>query len=231
MMLWSAILLGLGGSLHCVAMCGPIAMALPLTAREKGIVILQSLLYNFGRISTYTLMGFFFGFMGWGVALSGYQNALSIILGVLLLLTALFSLSIERKLFTQSFFSKLLQYVKDKLANLLSIRNHSSAYRIGLLNGLLPCGLVYVALAGSLATANHWGGALYMFVFGLGTIPLMLAVMLFGKWSKPFFRNFQKWIPYALFLFGVYLIYRGMMLEIPKELNFWEANNFPMLCH
>ncbi|MFK7806256.1 MAG: sulfite exporter TauE/SafE family protein [Saprospiraceae bacterium] len=231
MILWSAILLGLGGSLHCVAMCGPIAMALPLTAREKSQVIFQSLLYNLGRVSTYALMGFFFGFMGWGIALSGYQNVLSVALGVLLLVTAVSSFSIEQKLFSNTFLTRILQSITKKLGELLAIHNNTSAYRIGLVNGLLPCGLVYVALAGSLATGNHWSGALYMLLFGLGTLPLMLGVMIFGKWSKPFFQSFRKFIPYGLFVFGVYLIYRGMLLEVPRELSFWEANNFPMLCH
>ncbi len=231
MIFWSAILLGLGGSLHCVAMCGPITMALPLTAREKSVVIFQSLLYNLGRISTYALMGFFFGLMGWGVSLAGYQNWLSIGIGLSLLIVALTSLIFKKEILETAAFSKTLKPITNHLAHLLSIKNNSSAYRIGLVNGLLPCGLVYIALASSLATGNHWNGAIYMFLFGLGTVPLMLVVMLFGKWSKSFFRSFRRWIPYGLFLFGVYLIYRGMMLEIPRELSFWEANNFPMLCH
>lgn len=231
MIFWSAILLGLGGSLHCVAMCGPIAMALPLTAKEKWAVIFQSLLYNLGRITTYSLMGFFFGLMGWGIALAGYQNILSIGLGIVLLLSAIFTLSLEQNLLQHSLFNRYLQKVMDKLRKLLSIRNKSSAYRIGLLNGLLPCGLVYIALAGSLATGNHWEGALYMLLFGLGTLPLMLGVMIFGKWSKPFFLSFQRLIPYGLFVFGVYLVYRGMMVEVPENVGFLQVGSLKDLCH
>ena len=230
MIFWSAILLGLGGSLHCVAMCGPIAMALPLTTREKWAVIFQSLLYNLGRITTYGLMGFFFGLMGWGIALSGYQNILSIGLGIVLLLSAVFTLSLERNLLQHSVFNRFLQKVMGQLQVLLSIRNKSSAYRIGLLNGLLPCGLVYIALAGSLATGNHWAGALYMLLFGLGTLPLMLGVMVFGKWSKRFFVRFQQLIPYGLLVFGVYLVYRGMMVEVPENVGFLQVGSLRELC-
>lgn len=231
MMFWSAILLGLGGSLHCVAMCGPIAMALPLTTREKWTVILQSLLYNFGRISTYGIMGFFFGLMGWGISLTGYQNGLSIGLGIMLILSAIFTLSIERNLFQHPVFTKQIQRVMGKLQKLLAIRNNSSAYRIGLLNGLLPCGLVYIALAGSLATGSHWSGAFYMVLFGLGTLPLMLIIMLFGKWSKRFFIRFQQLVPYGLFMFGIYLVYRGVMVEVPEEVGFLQVGSMWDLCH
>ena len=231
MILWSALLLGLAGSIHCVGMCGPIAMALPLTAREKSAVILQSLLYHLGRVTTYAMMGFFFGLLGWGVALIGYQNILSIGMGVLLLITALFTLSIEKKLFSQPIITRFFNRIKNKLAQLLSIRGKSSAFRIGLLNGLLPCGLVYIAIAGSVATGSHLLGAAYMAAFGLGTLPLMLGVMVFGNHSKQWFARFRKLIPYGLFVFGLFLIYRGVVVEIPMELSFWEAGNFPVMCH
>jgi len=230
-MWWTALLLGLAGSIHCIGMCGPIAMALPLTAREKTIVVVQSLLYNFGRITTYALMGFLFGLMGWGVALVGYQNLLSIGIGMVLLVAALFTLSLDRKLLTQPFFTRFFNLIKNKLSQLLTIRGQGSAFRIGLLNGLLPCGLVYIALAGSVATGNHFKGALYMATFGLGTIPLMLSVMVFGKWFRQWIIRFQRFAPYGLFAFGVFLIYRGLVVDIPADLQFWEAMNFPVMCH
>lgn len=231
MIFLSALLLGLGGSIHCIAMCGPIALSLPLTAREKSIVLFQSLLYNLGRISTYALMGFFFGWMGWGIGFLGYQNVFSIGLGFLLIATAFFTLpAIGKKLFRQ-FTPKLpLNKITSQLGKLLSSQSQYSAYRIGLLNGLLPCGLVYVALAGSFTSGNYWSGAMYMIAFGLGTLPLMFGVMIFGNWLKPFLINFQKIIPYGLFLFGGYLIYRGIMLEIPEELGFMQIGNWGGVC-
>ena len=171
MILWSALLLGLAGSIHCVGMCGPIAMALPLTTREKTAVIIQSLLYNLGRITTYALLGCIFGLLGWGITLLGYQNILSIGMGVILILTALFTISIEQKLLANTILTKLIGQLKNKLAKLLSVQNNGSAFRIGLLNGLLPCGLVYLALAGSITTGSYLMGTLYMTAFGFGSLP------------------------------------------------------------
>ncbi len=182
-MFWTALLLGLGGSIHCVAMCGPIALALPLSAKEKRTLLIQSLIYNLGRISTYGAMGLFFGWIGWGIALAGYQNLLSISIGVFLIVTAFLSFSVEQKLFQHSIFEKALHQIKNKLTTLLQIDSKSSAYTIGLLNGLLPCGLVYIALAGAVATSHYLLGAFYMLAFGFGTLPLMLGLMIFGKSS------------------------------------------------
>lgn len=228
---WAAFILGLFGSLHCVGMCGPIAMALPLTTRERSQVIFHSLLYHSGRITTYAMMGLFMGLMGWGIGLAGYQKAFSIGLGAILIVTAIFSISIEQKMMQNALFQRLFQYVKTRLGKLLSIRNKSSAYKIGLLNGILPCGLVYIALAGSITGGNAASGALYMAAFGLGTLPMMLGVMIFGNLNKKIFYRFRKWIPVGLVLFGALLIYRGMVLDIPFDLKFWEDNNFPTMCH
>lgn len=237
MILLTALLLGLGGSIHCIGMCGPIALALPLTAKEKTIVVLQSLLYHFGRIVTYSIIGWILGFLGWGLALIGYQNVLSIVLGLVLIIAALFSLQlpIYKKLVLQqkslSIWNNTIQKIQKWMSKYLKIRSYRSALMIGLLNGLLPCGLVYVALVGALSTSNYWLGGLYMFFFGLGTLPLMLSVMLFGKWSSRFLQKFQKLIPYSLFLLGTFLIYRGFLIEIPTNLSFWELMNNPPMCH
>lgn len=171
------------------------------------------------------------GLMGWGIFLAGYQKAFSISFGILFVIMALFSYSFERQMMgytiVQSFFNK----VKNKLSALLSIRNNSSAFKIGLLNGILPCGLVYVALAGSVTGGDVLFGAVYMAAFGLGTLPMMVAVMVFKNLQKNFFVRFRRWIPVGLFLFGLLMIYRGIMLDVPLDLKFWEANNFPTMCH
>lgn len=231
MAIYAGFILGLLGSLHCVGMCGPLAMALPLTASEKRTVIFQSLLYNLGRIMTYSLMGLAMGLLGWGIALAGYQKIFSIALGIGLIISAIFSFSLESRLLRNSWLQKRFAAIKSKLTQLLSIRGNFSAIRIGLLNGLLPCGLVYVALAGAIATGKVFTGALYMAAFGLGTLPLMLGVMTFGHLFKRSFFKIRKWIPVGLAIFGALLIYRGIMLDIPMNLQFWEANNFPVMCH
>lgn len=227
----SALTIGLVGSLHCVGMCGPIALAIPLTTPERNQVIFQSFLYHMGRITTYALLGLVMGLMGWGIALAGYQKGLSIGFGVMLILVAVFSISIEQRMMQNGIVKKGFNAIKTKLAQLLSITNRSSAFSIGLLNGILPCGLVYLALAGAVVNGQLLGGALYMFLFGVGTLPLMIGVMAFGKLGGRYLPRFRKIIPYALVLFGCLLIYRGLMLEIPISLDLWEANNFEVRCH
>lgn len=231
MELWAAFILGLFGSLHCVGMCGPIVMALPLTAREKGQVVFQATLYHLGRIFTYALMGLFMGLLGWGIGLAGYQKAFSIILGAGLIVMAVFSVSIERRMMQTSLFQRIFEQVKKKLSGALSINSRSSAFRIGMLNGILPCGLVYVALAGAVTSLTATNGAVYMAAFGFGTLPMMLGVMVFGNLFRKHLLRFRKLIPIGLVLFGALLIYRGVVLEVPFDLKFWEDTNFQPMCH
>ncbi|MEM8907889.1 MAG: sulfite exporter TauE/SafE family protein [Bacteroidota bacterium] len=230
-MLWSALLLGLGGSLHCIGMCGPIALALPLSAQEQWEVIRQALIYHLGRVLTYVFLGGVFGGLGWGMALLGYQNGLSIFLGMVLIMAALFSFSMESAFFRFPILTNALPRLKNKLLRQFKINGQQAAFKIGLLNGLLPCGLVYMALAGALATGHYVWGMLYMCIFGLGTLPLLLALMVFGKYSRSFLPKLRQLQPFFLFGFGLFLIYRGMLLEVPTELTFWEATRFPIRCH
>lgn len=229
--LWVAFSIGLFGSLHCVGMCGPIVMALPLSSKEKNHVILQSLLYHVGRITTYAFMGLFMGLMGWGILLAGYQKSLSIILGVLLIVSAFFSFSLERQLFAHRGFQKFYDRVKSRLGRALRIQNNFSAFNVGLLNGILPCGLVYVALATAVASGGPVSGALYMALFGLGTLPMMVGVMIFRNlYQRPLLR-LRKLIPAGLVLFGALLIYRGVMLEVPEDISLFGLGNLPVMCH
>ena len=231
MWLWSAFTLGLFGSLHCLGMCGPIAMALPLSATEKRSVVRQSLLYNFGRVASYSILGLIMGLLGWGVLIAGYQKSLSVILGAILILAALFSVSIENQIFKLRFFNRIFEGIKSIMGRLMSVNAYSNSFKIGLVNGVLPCGMVYIALAGALTSGGLTKATLYMTLFGLGTLPMMMAVMLFSNFNKRFFSKFRKWLPLIMFVFGLILIKRGLALEIPLDFSFWEANNFPLMCH
>lgn len=212
MFILSALLLGLAGSLHCVLMCGPIALALPLSQAERSMVLLKTLLYNFGRITTYIFMGLVFGLMGWGIALAGYQSAISISLGVLLILMVLFSITIEKRINKFPIINKGVGQLKKLIAKTFKRNTLLANYKLGLLNGLIPCGLVYVALAGALASGGVFEGALYMFFFGLGTLPLMAAVMLL---RKRFIKAnlFRRLSPYLTILVGILFIYRGIVVD------------------
>jgi uncharacterized protein len=210
----SGLTIGFLGSVHCLGMCGPIALTLPVF-RLSGIKRVRSIaFYNVGRAITYAILGMLFGLVGAGFHLFGWQQWLSIVAGVLILLILLsgrFSLSGARVLqpFTNRVKSRLGVFLKeDKTAG--------SYLGIGLLNGLLPCGLVYVAIAASIATGSVGGGALLMFSFGLGTIPMMATTMAFGRYISVHNRQrINKVAPYVIGAMAVLLILRGMNLGIP----------------
>jgi hypothetical protein len=174
----SALTLGLLGSFHCVGMCGPIALAIPLKTDSWLARIFGGVLYNLGRAITYAVMGAVFGLLGRGLVMSGFQQWVSIIMGAIMILSVI-TPSIYKNRFNAdkgvfSFVGKL----KMSLGKLFAQRSYSSLLMIGLLNGLLPCGLVYFAIAGAIATGSSASGSLFMFIFGLGTLPMLLAFLL-----------------------------------------------------
>ena len=210
--LWTAFLLGLVGSLHCAGMCGPLALALPVAGNTTGGYVLGRVAYNAGRIITYCLLGIVFGLAGWTFLLAGLQRWVSIALGVALLL----GLFASRKLARWNPVTSAVNQLKSGMSVLLRRRSFAGLAVLGLLNGLLPCGLVYVACAGAAATGSTLAGASYMAVFGVGTVPMMLAISLSGKLVPTSLRlKLVKTIPVCVFLLGTLLIVRGMSLGIP----------------
>ena len=142
MELWTAFLIGFIGSFHCVGMCGPIALSLPYQDVTKIKTASNVLLYNFGRITTYALIGLIFGLIGKSIALAGFQQGLSIIVGTLLLLAAFSIINLEKQLVKLPFLDVLFNKVKRRLAQLLNQTNRkrSTLFTVGFLNGFLPCG-------------------------------------------------------------------------------------------
>lgn len=214
-MFLSAIIFGLFGSFHCVGMCGPIAFMLPIDRKNKTKGFFQILSYHFGRLLTYSLIGLLFGLLGKSFYFFGFQQQLSIIVGITMILVILFP-----KVFTKINFSKninkIIFKVKNALGKELKKKGNDTFFTIGFLNGFLPCGLVYMAVFGALATTNAFSGSLYMFLFGLGTIPLMTAVVYLGNFTKGTFRrSVQKAIPVVVIFIGVLFILRGLGLGIP----------------
>ena len=204
MILWSAFLVGIVGSMHCVGMCGPIALALPYQSSTKLGQVANILLYNFGRILTYAALGILIGFFGKTFAIAGMQVYVSIGLGILLLLIAIFTINVERNLLRIPFVNKLNSWVKLKMAKLLREAKRSTLFSLGMLNGLLPCGLVYMAIVGAVSTGSIWQGSAYMALFGLGTLPLMLSTALLGQFVPLRWRNqMRKLIPVFLVAFAI----------------------------
>lgn len=208
--------MGLVGGLHCVGMCGPIALALPVHHRPWSGRILGAIIYNGGRAVTYAILGAVFGAIGMTFAWAGLQQALSITLGVLLLLTALgIQLSsAQNKL--SSGIGRVITPLKTALARRISLKSFPALWITGMLNGLLPCGLVYMAIAGAVATSGITSGALFMMLFGLGTLPAMLGMMLAGSLAGSRMRmHFRKLVPVVIGVMAILLIMRGLNLGIP----------------
>lgn len=215
-MLYTALIFGLISSLHCVGMCGPIALMLPVDRSNEAKKVLQILTYNLGRLLAYASLGLLFGILGKGFFLAGMQQQLSIAVGILMIIVAI----VPEKEFAKYNFSKpiykVISKVKSSLANQFKKKSFQSLFTIGLLNGYLPCGMVYVALFGALAMSSVQMGVLYMILFGIGTIPLMsLIVYISNLLSVSFRSKLQKIIPIIAICIGVLFIMRGLGLSIP----------------
>ncbi|MFZ1731572.1 MAG: sulfite exporter TauE/SafE family protein [Bacteroidota bacterium] len=215
-MLWSGFILGIVGSLHCLGMCGPIVMVLPGSVRERWSFFFGRVLYNVGRAITYAVMGVAVGLIGQSIALAGYQQWLGIIAGTLMILSILLPrVGVGRWLPTGPF-DRVLAVLKARLGRLLGDSSQSSLFTIGILNGFLPCGLVYMALAASLAMGSVPGGAAYMFLFGLGTLPVMFAASYAsGMITGELRRKITRLIPVGVVVLGLLFILRGLSLGIP----------------
>jgi len=211
-----AFFMGLLGSLHCVAMCGPLLLALPSSGKSHSQVIINRIIYQIGRILTYSALGMLIGFISIGAEYKGWQQGLSIVTGGFLLTVGLFTffskhsnsaklIKLQQKLFAP-LFKKIGYWLYKPGGNFIA----------GILNGFLPCGMVYIALATALNTGNTLGGGRFMMLFGLGTLPLMLLTGISGNYIKkiiPF--KLSSWLPTLFLIMGVWFILRGSNLDIP----------------
>jgi sulfite exporter TauE/SafE len=210
-----ALIIGLVGSFHCAGMCGPLALALPLKQDSWGTRIFSAAIYNSGRIFTYALLGALFGFLGFGLAFWGLQRWVSIAMGIIMIFSVIFPV-IFRKLNIEEAVDGFLSGLKRSLGRLFVVRSYTSVFLIGILNGFLPCGLVYLALAGAIISTGPLAGATYMVLFGIGTLPMMLAIPLAGNFASLSFRSaVKKLIPIIIILVGILFILRGLNLGIP----------------
>jgi uncharacterized protein len=214
-LIMAALLMGVLGSFHCVGMCGPLVISLPLNNNSKRAKFFGAVLYNAGRVVTYAVFGLLFGLLGRSFALFGFQQWLSVILGVLIIVFVILpkrAASFEKP----GVVFWLMEKLRSRLGNLFREKNQASFFTMGMLNGLLPCGLVYMAVAGAVATGDIAGSVLFMTFFGLGTLPVMWGVAFFGNYvSLRFRQSIRRAYPYMLLLMACLLILRGMGLGIP----------------
>lgn len=233
-MLWSAFILGLLGSLHCVGMCGPIAFMLPVDRSSQSKKISQISIYHFGRLLAYTSIGLLFGLIGGSLKIFGYQQQLSIAIGILMIIVVLIPYSrFNSNLLTKPLYT-FVSKIKASLGNALRKKTISTFFTIGFLNGFLPCGLVYMAVFGAIGTADIVHGGMFMFLFGLGTVPLMTTAIFIGKFFSPKRKQqIQKLIPVMVVIIGALFIIRGLGLGIPylSPTTINEVVSGQMNCH
>lgn len=215
-MLYSAIIFGLISSFHCVGMCGPIAMMLPVDRNNQAKKVIQIITYHLGKLIAYGSLGLIFGLLGKTFYLAGMQQQLSIFVGILMIVVAL----VPEKVFAKYNFSKpvykVITKVKSSLGQQFKKKSYKSLFTIGLLNGFLPCGMVYVAIFGATAMQSVSLGILYMILFGIGTIPMLTAVVYISNILSFSLRGkIQKTIPIVAVVIGMLFIIRGLGLDIP----------------
>ena len=232
-MYWVAFTLGFFGSLHCVGMCGPLAFGMLAHRSKNAMGLLPDVIfYNLGRLVSYSFLGLIIGIVGGVISLGGFQRGLSIFLGVLLLIVAAFSLNLDVLIGKQRHIQSLYKYISSKLQSFVKMGKSVPSIQAGVINGLLPCGLVYVALMAAVTLSNVWGTIGFMTFFGLGTFPAMIVVVLLPKFLNIKYRLvLQKLYPFFIGLTGIYLIYRGIMSKLPMQLNFIDALHHPIMCH
>ena len=215
-MLWSALILGLLGSFHCVGMCGPIAFMLPVDRSNSFKKITQVFMYHAGRLLAYGLIGLVFGLVGKSLYLFGLQQQLSIAIGIIMIVAIIIPIHVFNRYNFSKPIYKVIGKVKSQLGEALKRKTADTFLTIGFLNGFLPCGLVYMAVFASLAMQSASIGSLYMVLFGLGTIPLMTTAIYVGKFLNTSIKQrIQKAIPVFVIIIGLLFIIRGLGLGIP----------------
>ncbi len=212
-LLITALIMGGIGTMHCIGMCGPLALSLPVVTNSSTSRFFSTLLYNSGRVVTYSILGAIFGIAGSSVAFFGYQQWLSVLMGIIIIaMIFLPGYHISKK----NALTRLFEKLRTQLGKLFTRKNYHSVFFIGLLNGLLPCGLVYMALAGAISTGSVFNSSLFMAAFGLGTLPVMWGLSFFGTFINIRVRQgIRKLYPYLMTGMAILLILRGLGLDIP----------------
>ena len=233
--LTSAFVLGIISNLHCIGMCGPIALAIPLNRTSSLTKIGGIIQYNLGRIFTYTVLGFIVGFIGLGIELIGVLQSLSIISGIAIILYAW-----RKKLFTGKFLpaissNSLQKFTSKSMGKILKNQHPFKLFLLGMLNGILPCGMVYTALITAIIAGHPTYSALSMIIFGLGTLPGMVAITFFAHQLKVKYRSkINHALPYLVSIVGLLIVLRGMNLDIPyispKAVLSQKTNKVEMSC-
>jgi uncharacterized protein len=224
-MIWTALILGLAGSLHCILMCSPLALAV---TSGKGVFI--KVLYNAGRISTYALTGALMAAFGNAISLSGFQMSLTILIGLMLLIMGVSGVTGLRIPFMTSVLSKISLFVKKTFSDFLKRKTLSSVFTLGMVNGLLPCGITYLALTYCLTLASPVDGFNFMVWFGLGTLPAMLGLTsIVGIAIKKYNLSGTRITRYSYVILGLVVITRLFFVQ-HQEIDRAVSHGIILLC-
>ncbi|MCU0417408.1 MAG: sulfite exporter TauE/SafE family protein [Cytophagaceae bacterium] len=222
----SAIVFGLFSSLHCMGMCGPIALALP---RIQGVSMGGvAVVYSLGRTFTYSFIGGIMGAVGYSIQWWGFQQYLSILTGILMIGVSGIYLWKKTWLTMGSGIGRML---KTYFQYFLQKRTLSSIFLLGIVNGALPCGVVYLAATASIGAGSILGSMSYMALFGFGTLPMLVALPLLRQVKTKAFSGWQKWVPLYTCLLGFLLLIRGMGIGIPFISPIQKANTVQCCSH
>jgi sulfite exporter TauE/SafE len=212
----AGFIVGIGGSLHCAGMCGPLALALPAGRGDVRRYVAGRVLYNIGRTVTYVALGLIAGLAGRGIVLAGAQQAVTITIGVVLLLSLVIPRALKRLLPSFTLPERITAKVMELLSTLMRRSSVAALFLIGVLNGLLPCGFVYLGLAAAVTLGDAGRAMLFMAGFGLGTLPVMLAIAVAGKRiQEGVRRQLLRVVPVITAVLAMLLIVRGLNLGIP----------------
>lgn len=208
-MILTAFMLGLAGSLHCVGMCSPLVIAV---TNFKGPQFVNRLVYNMGRIFSYGLLGLVAATFGSLFQFSGFQNVISTALGALLILGGILGLTTVKIPLLTTGMLILTGTIKKIFSKFLSKKTISSLTLMGMLNGVLPCGLTSIALAYCISLSTPQEGLLFMLIFGLATLPVMLGLTsIFQIYIKKLNFSFHKVTTVTMILLGILLISRSLL--------------------
>lgn len=209
------ITMGLLSSFHCIGMCGPLALALPLQHKPAWARLLSMVLYHGGRLLTYSLLGLAFGIAGRRLQVAGWQQWFSILLGSFIILV--WALSYIGKSTTRiPLLHQLQQRITQLNMFLWRAPEKHGFLLLGMANGLLPCGMVYMAIAAAISTGAIGYSTMFMAAFGVGTLPALAGLGYFSMMINMTVRNsLKKLTPYVMVTMGILLVLRGLDLNIP----------------
>ena len=223
----TAFVLGLSSSFHCVGMCGPLLLAVP-TRASNNYQWLEIIIYHAARIFTYALLGILVGFAGWRLQVANLQQFFSLTIGVILLIYVFASRFFSNAAWLISFNKIIFSFFGFAAKQ----KGYVGTILLGMANGLLPCGMVYIALTGAMASASATAAAGFMTLFGLGTLPLLFVFNFYGIRLQASVKQRIKFVsPIVIAIMGILLIIRGLNLGIPYISPHFVNNGGGVACH